>query len=495
MDRRTDDYGCLCYFAIHCFVYLHQILSCHASLCATGRCYRISVWTMEFVEAAVVAIAPFLVQEPPSLSSGCLWLAKVGLALHLDGIPETKTRSHARLGLVCGCIGEVVLHHTWAPIASIAPLLLAISLVHKRWVAALLAAAISGPPLNQPSALASHALAIVATYNMVYGCPLTFTFGEAWVLSQGLLVSIHTVIHDHDTTTTLIAGSLLGLALLISLVRITHALVAFKWAPLGVALSVGAGIVLPAMHLCIKQNPLLYILDIFQDHALAGVAQLAILVGAIATMTAVAQWADTAADTIALRKGYHLAATVLLTPMILNTPGLAALSGMGALVLYLVLDVLRSASVPYVEDAMLAVAHNLRDSRDAGVLILTPAYLLIGCIGPLWLAPGSNSWVPLAGVISIGIGDTAAALVGKRYGRLHLLGSRKTAEGFVAAWLAQLGFLLFTKQLWLSETTLTSYEVTTLALVSALECSTDQIDNLVLPLYLYVLWTAPQAIQ
>jgi hypothetical protein len=37
--------------------------------------------------------------------------------------------------------------------------------------------------------------------------------------------------------------------------------------------------------------------------------------------------------------------------MILSAPQLAAVSGMGAMVLYLVLDVLRSTRVPWVEDA------------------------------------------------------------------------------------------------------------------------------------------------
>ena len=90
---------------------------------------------------------------------------------------------------------------------------------------------------------------------------------------------------------------------------------------------------------------------------------------------------------------------------------------------------------------MEALVARLRDDRDQGLLIMTPAYLLIGCVGPLWLSWGQGRFEPriewFAGFISIGIGDTAAALVGKRFVHSN------------TEWLQEAGTLISTRlQLW-----------------------------------------------
>jgi hypothetical protein len=57
------------------------------------------------------------------------------------------------------------------------------------------------------------------------------------------------------------------------------------------------------------------------------------------------------------------------------------------------------------------------------VLVLTHIYLLLGCAAPAWLTQGGplrsglRPLFPFAGVLAVGVGDTAAAVFGTYFGR------------------------------------------------------------------------------
>ncbi len=93
----------------------------------------------------------------------------------------------------------------------------------------------------------------------------------------------------------------------------------------------------------------------------------------------------------------------------------------------------------------------------------------------------------LSGVLSLGVGDTAASLIGSRYGSHHWPGTSKTIEGTCAAVISQ---LITTVVL----TTCAHVHFTRLAGIlaaiittSLLEAFTSQIDNVVLPVFMHTL--------
>lgn len=83
------------------------------------------------------------------------------------------------------------------------------------------------------------------------------------------------------------------------------------------------------------------------------------------------------------------------------------------------------------------------DSQDAGMVALTPLYLGLGHAAPLFLSPvavdgGKEAVLPLlSGVLSVGIGDSFAGLIGSLYGRHLFPGTNKSVEGMVANALSQ----------------------------------------------------------
>lgn len=155
------------------------------------------------------------------------------------------------------------------------------------------------------------------------------------------------------------------------------------------------------------------------------------------------------------------------------------------------LQAVRVSNIQPVSGIIEECFKSFRDEKDSGPLTLTHIYLLVGISLPLWMHPSEDvsSLAPSSGIISIGFGDTAASVIGNLLGSHKWKKSKKTIEGSVGAFVAQ-----FLSSMWLLnyfETVLTMQVVIPIIIISAIvaviEAKTTQIDNLILPLYHYLL--------
>ncbi|KAI6782401.1 Dolichol kinase-like protein [Emericellopsis cladophorae] len=150
------------------------------------------------------------------------------------------------------------------------------------------------------------------------------------------------------------------------------------------------------------------------------------------------------------RKVFHFMMVGILLPGTFIDPTFAALVLAIVLAIFLGLDLLRASQLPPLSKPIASFLAPYVDGRDfRGPVVISHIFLLIGCAIPLWLAlaalprsgAGSNAgWeVPtrevsmVSGVICVGLGDAAASLIGRRYGRRKWIwGGGKSLEGSLA---------------------------------------------------------------
>lgn len=150
------------------------------------------------------------------------------------------------------------------------------------------------------------------------------------------------------------------------------------------------------------------------------------------------------------RKIFHGMMVVMFLPAIFVDPAFCAMALALVLSIFLLLDLFRASQLPPISRPLTYFLAPYVDGRDhRGPVIISHIFLLIGCSIPLWLSLsdlpryGLGPWagweVPsrdvsmASGVICVGMGDAAASLVGRRYGRLKWFwGGGKSLEGSLA---------------------------------------------------------------
>ncbi|CAL0304062.1 unnamed protein product [Lupinus luteus] len=199
-------------------------------------------------------------------------------------------------------------------------------------------------------------------------------------------------------------------------------------------------------------------------------------------------------ERILLRKYYHLMAVMMFLPAVIFQPRFLDLAFGAALAVFLTLEIIRVWRIWPLGQPIHQFMNAFTDHRDSDLLIVSHFSLLLGCALPIWMSSGYNDrpLAPFAGILSLGIGDTMASIVGHKYGVLRWSKTgKKTIEGTAAGItsvlascllllpvLASTGYI-FTQH-WLS----ISLAVTASGL---LEAYTAQLDNAFIPLFFYSL--------
>ncbi|KAG7171345.1 dolichol kinase-like [Homarus americanus] len=204
--------------------------------------------------------------------------------------------------------------------------------------------------------------------------------------------------------------------------------------------------------------------------------------------------------TTVLRKVYHVVIILVFTPGILLEPAFTHLAATAAVMFCLLLEMVRVKEIEPIASIISQAFSTFLDEKDGGTLVLSHIYLLAGVASPLWISPCQflevevmsklppESVLPLlAGVLAVGVGDTAASVGGTYLGRRRWSGTKKTVEGSLCGVIAQMMAVLVLVGIGVVDVSLAAWGrlVISASLVAVVEALTDQVDNIVLPLLLY----------
>ncbi|GKZ25254.1 hypothetical protein AbraIFM66951_003872 [Aspergillus brasiliensis] len=188
--------------------------------------------------------------------------------------------------------------------------------------------------------------------------------------------------------------------------------------------------------------------------------------GVLVTGLAVVLQLSSVAEVDTRRKVFHGMMVLMFLPTVYVDPTFCALALSLALSVFLLLDLFRASQLPPISRPLTYFLAPYVDGRDhRGPVIVSHIFLLIGCSIPLWLSladisrTGDHPWTGwsastrdvsmVSGIICVGMGDAAASLVGRRFGRRKWFwGGGKSLEGSVAFAVAVTCGLLFAR-IWL----------------------------------------------
>lgn len=178
---------------------------------------------------------------------------------------------------------------------------------------------------------------------------------------------------------------------------------------------------------------------------------------------------------IILRKLYHVLILMIIIPGYFIDNVITLFAIQIALQMLITIEIIRSGG------RLEFITHffsKFIDKRDEGDAILTHIYLLAGCGIPLYIDFFAGNGGALLGCVTVGIGDAAASIIGSTCGEYKLPNSDKTYEGTAASIILSILALLILNMISLPH-------ICAVVAASLYEAYTEQIDNLVVPIFAY----------
>ncbi|KAI9434204.1 Fph type histidine kinase [Lactarius indigo] len=187
----------------------------------------------------------------------------------------------------------------------------------------------------------------------------------------------------------------------------------------------------------------------------------------------------------ARRKFFHALAVVMFVPGVAADPAFTHLAFSAAFALFVFAEYVRYFALYPFGAAVHVFMSEFLDSKDTGTAILSHFYLLTGCAGALWFE-GPSRLLMYTGVLTVGVGDAVASVVGKRVGRYRWSPTTsKTLEGSAGFTISVVAFAWVLRLCGLVEEFSTVRYGTIIGLGSVLEAMSGQNDNIILPVYVW----------
>ncbi|XP_011696578.1 PREDICTED: dolichol kinase [Wasmannia auropunctata] len=329
--------------------------------------------------------------------------------------------------------------------------------------------------------------------------PRCFTMGEATVVTHSFILFLMSIvtnlplryhlppIHDNDISTVLLQVVILYVISICFLCGYFPALHSTTYFYLMI-ISLLCFVTLPILYIILDQNPISWIVYFaFNSHRRIAIFMYWAVCFLLSIFIIIYQISSKSQATNSTRKNFHILATFVYIPGMIYDPSLLYLASGAMFIIFIALEVIRFLKVPPLGEILQQGFIAFVDEKD-NLLSLTPVYLLCGLSLPLWMPTNNLTlMVLLSGVLTVGIGDTAASFAGNRWGAHKWLDTEKTIEGTIACIFCQV-CVIFTLTCcgFVDNYQLLLRSILATVLISLIEARTNQVDNLALPLLMYV---------
>lgn len=136
------------------------------------------------------------------------------------------------------------------------------------------------------------------------------------------------------------------------------------------------------------------------------------------------------------RKVWHFMLVICLGyPAFVTQPEFTAIALLGSLVVFMVIEMIRCTRITFLGEFLYTELRFFQDEKDLkGPLNLSYIFLLAGVAGPLAYGYVLGDVVNLRsyiGLVTLGLGDSLASIVGKKFGKIKWKGALRTLEGTI----------------------------------------------------------------